>query len=142
VLALAVALTPAGIAHASRAGNTVYRANGATQMEQLRAWFGGAGADVATLWTDSRTARVAGLFTRGPFGGVIWDGTIRTLRGSTALTRPQPGDHVLLYSAASPICGYCQVAITQILGSPARVPAAWSLAFATGDGVLQVYEVH
>lgn len=140
-LALVLALVPVAIAHAARADSSGYRANGATQMEAFRSWLGDQQGRVDTIWADSRTVRVARIFTSAPFGGRLWEGAFHTLVPADGTTRPESGDHVMLYSPHSALCGHCRQGSQRIFGSPVRVPPTWTLAFSTADGIVQVYEV-
>ncbi len=140
-LAVALAAVPVAVAQGARAESSGYRANGAVQMEELRTWLSDRGDAVHTIWADSRTVRVARIFASDPLGGRIWDGQFRTLVPADGPGRPAPGDHVLLYSPRDALCGACRVWSQRIFGSPVSVPPAWTLAFSTADGIVQVYEV-
>lgn len=154
VAALAVAVVPVSIAQQVRMTdrgdplNATYAVNGGTQLEQFRTWLAGQDSDVETIWADQRTARLVPLFANGTFGGALWHGRITTWYtpgqappGSPA-GAPKAGDHVVLYSPRSTICGYCRANAEILLGSqPATAPPSWRLAFRTDDDVVQVYEV-
>lgn len=139
LVALAVGIVPVGFAQAERRDDSVYRVNGATQMEQLRTWLDEHGADVGVIRADRRSVRVMNIFASGPFGGKIWDG--ETIGWYPDLP-PRPGDYALFYSVDSPVCDLCNVDAHALFGgaTPAA-PATWELVFETEDGVVQLYLV-
>lgn len=139
-LALLLAATPVVIAQSARWQDASYRVNGATQLEQFRSWLAAHGDGVTRLWTDRRSHHVVEIFTYQPLGGRVWDGEFQPL-STGARPKPQPGDHVVLYSAQSPFCGHCRAEISRVLGSPVTVPSSWKAVFRTNDGIVQVYEV-
>ena len=139
--ALAVAVPPLVIAASGWVDNPAYRVNGATQLEDLRGWLADHD-DVPVIWADRRTSTLVPVFTRGPFGGTVWHGEVRTLLG--AGPRPLPGrnEHVVLYSAESQMCAHCRLVERKLFGDPVRLPVTWTRVYRTPDGILQIYRVN
>ena len=151
----AVVAVPVGIAQQARTTdltdplNATYAANGGTQLEQFRSWLGSRpDGDVRAIWADQRSVRLVRVFVNGTVGGAVWDGRLATwyapgqAPATEPATAPAPGDHVFFYSRRSTICGYCRGNAEALLDSrPASVPPTWRRAFATDDGLVEVYEV-
>ncbi|MQA87286.1 MAG: hypothetical protein GEV03_22325 [Streptosporangiales bacterium] len=139
LVVLAAAAVPSGIAATEWAARPAYRANGATQLEQVRTWMGRHGDGVGTVWTDPRTIHLLEVFRNGPFGGRVWANELRRLGENGS---PRPGDVVVLYEVrrGGP-CVYCGRALREVLGSPPRTPPTWREAYASGDGILEIYRV-
>lgn len=141
VTAAVAGLSPLVIAADSRAGDIRYRVNGASQLEDLRSWLAHH-PDVRVIWTDWRTAKVLPLFTTGPFGGTVWDGEIRVLRTRRPAPTPARDEYIALYNTdRGQYCGPCRVAAVELFGNPPMLPATWTRAYQTPDGVVQIYRV-
>ncbi len=138
ILALAAALVPLSMASDERSDDPRYVAAGAVQLDELRSWLATSDPPVERLWADSRTRRIVPLVAAKWGSEQGWSGEVLAL---SAADEPRPGDHVLLYSADRGVCGRCRNALEPVLGSPASVPASWTPAFATDDGIVQVFEV-
>jgi hypothetical protein len=82
IVVVLVAVFVAARADAGVAAADIYERNGATQLDELRAWLVTDGADVDVLWTDSQTARVMPLVTRSATGDLLWDGEVRTFNSA------------------------------------------------------------
>lgn len=78
VLVVGIAIFTAVRADAGVASADIYEQNGATQLEELRAWLQADGQDVDVLWTDSQTARVMPIVSRSSMGDLLWDGEVRS----------------------------------------------------------------
>ncbi len=152
VAALAAVVVPVGIAQHARTTdltdplNATYAANGGTQLEQFRSWLAtGDGAQDHTIWADQRSVRLVRVFVHGTFGGRVWDGRIltwETPEQRPGAPSPARGDLVFFYSPHSTVCGYCRGNAEALVGTrPLAVPESWRLAFATDDGLVEVYEV-
>ena len=153
VIVLALACVPVAMAHDVRMSdrsdpeNLMYAANGGTQFEEFRTWLADHGDGIRTIWADQRSVRVLKVFVNKPFGGPVWKGDVKTWYPPDDARRseigvPQPGEHVLLYSARSHGCNLCRVNIQRLLDRrPVRAPASWRVVFATDDGLVELYEV-
>jgi 4-amino-4-deoxy-L-arabinose transferase-like glycosyltransferase len=137
--AAAVALPPLFIAAESRADSPSYRVNGATQLEDFRAWLA-RHPEVRVIWTDGNTAKILPLFTSGPFGGKVWHGKIRGLRDP--MPTPAADERVLLYNTdRGQYCRPCREAALILFGNPLTLPPTWTRDYETPDGVVQIYLV-
>ncbi|MEQ4206057.1 hypothetical protein [Actinopolymorpha sp. B9G3] len=139
---LAAVAVPVGLAqHARATGDTDpyarYAANGATELEDFRSWLQRTDS-VDTLWANPSTNRVVGIYLNPTFGRPAWDGELTVWH---RVDDPQPGDHVVLYSARTPTCGGCMAHAQNILGDPVRIPASWRLVFQANDRQVEVYRV-
>ena len=114
------------------------RANGATQLEDLRTWLEGEGSDVDVLWTDSRTARVLPFFVRSPFGNRVWDGEIRAFDVDGDFIDPDTIDEgaIVLYPF-----GYHGVPVlwADIPEEIRHLKPGWARALDRDDDTLLVY---
>ncbi|HUW02008.1 MAG TPA: hypothetical protein VMW08_06645 [Acidimicrobiales bacterium] len=103
VVVLLIAVFAAVRADEGVAAADIYERNGATQLDELRAWLVTEGADVEVLWTDSQTARVMPLVVRSAAGELLWDGEVRAFNSAEdplAFAPPasfEPGQVIVFY---------------------------------------------
>jgi hypothetical protein len=137
--ATAVGLPPLVIATENRADDPRYRANGASQLEDLRTWLAHH-QDVRVIWSDWRTAKILPLFTTRPFGGTVWDGKIRALHQNDPMPTPGADERFVFYNTdKGQYCRPCRETALQIFGNPLTPPANWTREYQTPDGVIQIY---
>ncbi len=122
----------------------IYEHNGATQLDELRAWLQDDGADVDVLWTDSQTARVMPLVARSATGELLWDGEVRSFNSAEGpLTFASPAsfepDQVIVFYPF----GYLGR-----IGSWSEIPAhlrqlqpGWKAVLQREDDTLLIYRV-
>jgi hypothetical protein len=149
LLVLVVGLGLAG--SADDRSRDLYRANGATQLVELRAWLAHAGHDVPVIWTDPFTARLVRVYSRTTFGDLVWHGKVRSFvrggrildaskmdRGAVVLFGPA---YRILYRV--PPVGRPDVpeASSPIAGWIVHPPAGWERAVYRSDGSLVVFRI-
>ncbi len=99
VLVAAVVVPLSGVQLGEMEDVGFFRANGATQLDDLREWLNGDGADVDVIWTDSHTARVIPLVARTRFGNRLWQGEVRAFEEEGRFVDPDviDGGAVVFY---------------------------------------------
>jgi hypothetical protein len=142
LVVLAAVAVPVGIAQQARVTGetdpyTRYAANGGTELEEFRSWLLRTDS-VDRLWANPSTNRVVKVYLNPTLGRPAWDGQLTVWH---AVDEPQPGDHVVLYSARTPTCGACMLNAQNILGDPIRIPRSWQLVFQANDRQVEVYRV-
>lgn len=137
----ALTATLGGVVETNQTGRRFQNAaTGSGQLPQFRAWLAAHGADVRTLWVDSRTASVIPLYLRSRyFGKPVWAGRLQVLYPTGP--RPAPGDHVLVYSRTSGACGFCRQAMAGVYPAASGFPSTWQLVHHAGQGQLLIYRV-
>lgn len=145
-ITIALAVPPVVLAHQARQSDPTdaavgYAASGGTQLEQFRTWLADHAGGVGVLWADRSSARVVRIFANGVFGRPVWHGELEVWEPGRDQPRPAPGDYVLFYSPRSDRCIECRSASRALLGSAKAVPARWQPAFATSDGIVEIYLV-
>ncbi|MGW5359953.1 glycosyltransferase family 39 protein [Actinopolymorpha pittospori] len=145
VAAVLAAAVPSGVAQYARSTdlvdpiNATYAANGGTQLEEFRSWLSTHADGVHTIWADRRTIRPLALFVQGPAGGDFWQGRLHTWSKTSGA--PASGDHIVVYSAYSLVCGQCRRQAEAVLGRPVTPPSSWRRVFTSRDRVVEVYQV-
>jgi hypothetical protein len=116
------------------------RAGGGTQLEAFRSWMSEHDQAAPRIWTDAHTARLLQIYQHGPFGGLAWHARIG--RATPGHPGARPGDLVLFFDTESGrLCGRCRKSARQVWGPRPRPLVGWRQVYATGDGVVQVYQV-
>lgn len=114
--------------------------NGGDALEEVRTYAAAQDLDVATVWTDSRTARLLPIFQRGAFGGDdLWSGAVKRFPkdpGDIA-----SGDLVLLYSATDATCYHCRIQVRPWLEKHPGIKDSWEQLFSTASGNAVLYRV-
>lgn len=122
----------------------IYEGNGATQLDELRAWLADEGADVGVVWTDSQTARLMPIVARTPTGGRVWDGEVRSFNDPDDphdFVDPAvfaPGDVVVFYPF-----GYLGRldSWSDIPPGIRRLQPGWETVLRRSDDTLLLYEI-
>ncbi|OLP72345.1 hypothetical protein BJM39_10465 [Salmonella enterica subsp. enterica serovar Javiana] len=114
--------------------------NGSDALEDLRDHLRGQAIHPKRVWTDWETARILPAYQRDFWGGdKVWSGKPTSL---TSGRTPKTGDYVVLFSARSPACPFCQTALKPWSNRhPDGPPANWQRVYVADGGILELYRV-
>jgi Dolichyl-phosphate-mannose-protein mannosyltransferase len=105
---------------------------GADDFQELRAWLAEQEGD-QTLWADSRTAPILALYTRRPFGTVLWPGEVRPLNDGEEYLPPEgvEGTVVLRRQTLDQLFNHNEIPLADYVVAP---PLSWEPAAITENG--------